>query len=36
MLVQSFSHTGDPATDDFSAAKVLKKYGDVSDDLSTL
>ncbi len=32
----AFSRTGDPATGDFSDAKVLKKLGDVPDDLSTL
>jgi hypothetical protein len=32
----AFSHTGDPATGDFSDAKVLKKFGDVPDDLSAL
>jgi hypothetical protein len=32
----AFSRTGDPATGDFSDAKVLKKFGDVPDDLSTL
>jgi len=32
----AFSRTGDPATGDFSDATVLKKFGDVSDDLSTL
>jgi hypothetical protein len=31
----AFSRTGDPATGDFSA-KVLRKYGDVPDDLSAL
>jgi hypothetical protein len=29
----AFSRTGDPATGDFSDAKVLKKFGDVPDDL---
>jgi hypothetical protein len=28
--------TGDPATGDFSDAKVIKKFGDVPDDLSAL
>jgi hypothetical protein len=28
----AFSRTGDPATGDFSDAKVLKKFGDVPDD----
>jgi hypothetical protein len=32
----AFSRTGDPATGDFSDAKVLKKFADVPDDLSTL
>jgi hypothetical protein len=32
----AFSRTGDPATGDFSDAKVSKKFGDVPDDLSTL
>jgi hypothetical protein len=32
----AFSRTGDPATGDFGDAKVLKKFGDVPDDLSTL
>jgi hypothetical protein len=32
----AFSRTGDPATGDFSDAKVIKKFGDVSDDLSAL
>jgi hypothetical protein len=32
----AFSRTGDPAIGDFSNAKVLKKFGDVPDDLSTL
>jgi hypothetical protein len=31
-----FSRTGDPATGDFSDAQVLKKFGEVPDDLSTL
>jgi hypothetical protein len=31
-----FSRTGDPATGDFSDAKVLKKFGDMPDDLSGL
>ena len=30
----AFSRTGDPATGDFANAKVLKKFGDVPDDLS--
>jgi hypothetical protein len=32
----SFSCTGDPATGDFSDAKVIRKFGDVPDDLSLL
>jgi hypothetical protein len=32
----AFSRTGDPATGDFSDAKVLKKFGDVPEDLSAL
>jgi hypothetical protein len=32
----AFSRTGDPATGDFSDAKVMKKFGDVPDDLSAL
>ena len=32
----AFSRKGDPATGDFSHAKVIKKFGDVPDDLSTL
>jgi hypothetical protein len=31
----AFSRTGDP-TGDFSDAKVIRKFGDVPDDLSTL
>jgi hypothetical protein len=30
----AFSRTGDPATGDFSDATVLRKFGDVPDDLS--
>jgi len=30
------SRTGDPATGDFGDAKVIKKFGEVPDDLSTL
>jgi len=30
------SRTGDPATGDFSDATVLRKFGDVPDDLSEL
>jgi hypothetical protein len=29
----AFSRTGDPATGEFGDAKVLKKFGDVPDDL---
>jgi hypothetical protein len=32
----AFSPTGDPATGDFSDANVIKKFGDVPDDLSAL
>jgi hypothetical protein len=32
----AFSRTGDPATGDFSDATVIRKFGDVPDDLSTL
>lgn len=32
----AFSRTGDPATGDFRDAQVIKKFGDVPDDLSTL
>jgi hypothetical protein len=32
----AFSRTGDPATGDFSDAKVIKKFGEVPEDLSTL
>ena len=32
----AFSHTGEPATGDFSDAKVIKKFGDAPDDLSAL
>jgi hypothetical protein len=32
----AFSRTGDAATGDFSDAKVIKKFGEVPDDLSTL
>jgi hypothetical protein len=30
----AFSRTGDPATGDFSDAKVIRTFGDVPDDLS--
>src|SRR5258705_4073907 len=32
----AFSRTGDPATGDFSDAKVIRKFCDVPDDLSAL
>jgi hypothetical protein len=32
----AFGRTDDPATGDFSDAKVIRKFGDVPDDLSTL
>ena len=32
----AFSRTGDPATSNFSDAKVLKKFGKVPDDLSAV
>ena len=32
----AFSRTGHPATGDFSNAKVIRKFGDVPDDLSAL
>jgi hypothetical protein len=32
----AFSRSGDPATGDFSDAKVIRKFGDVPDDLSVL
>lgn len=32
----AFCRTGDPATGDFSDSKLIKKFGDVPDDLSTL
>jgi hypothetical protein len=32
----AFSRTGDPATGDFVDAEVIRKFGDVPDDLSTL
>jgi len=34
--VVAFSRTGDPATGDFRDATVLRKFGDVPDDLSAL
>jgi hypothetical protein len=32
----AFSRSGDPATGDFSDAKLIRKFGDVPDDLNTL
>jgi hypothetical protein len=32
----AFRRTGDPSTGDFSNAKVIRKFGDVPDDLSAL
>jgi hypothetical protein len=32
----AFSRTGDPATGDFSDAMVIRKFGNVPDDLSAL
>jgi hypothetical protein len=32
----AFSRTGDPATGDFGDAKVIRKFGNVPDDLSAL
>jgi hypothetical protein len=32
----AFRRTGDPVTGDFSDAKVIKQFGDVPDDLSSL
>jgi hypothetical protein len=32
----AFSRNGDPATGDFSDAKVIGRFGEVPDDLSTL
>jgi hypothetical protein len=32
----AFSRTGDPATGDFSDARVIRKFGDVPGDLSSL
>ncbi len=32
----AFSPTGDPATGDFSDAKLIRKFGEVPDDLSAL
>ena len=32
----AFSRTGDPATGDFGDAKIIKKFGEVPDDLNRL
>ena len=32
----AFSRTGDPSTGDFGEAKVIRKFGEVPDDLSAL
>lgn len=32
----AFSRTGDPSSGDFGDAKVIRKFGEVPDDLSTL
>jgi hypothetical protein len=32
----AFSQTGDPATGDFGDAQLIRKFGDVPDDLSAL
>ena len=32
----AFSRTGDPATGDFGDARVIRKFGEVPEDLSTL
>jgi hypothetical protein len=32
----AFSRTGDPSSGDFSDAKLIRKFGDVPDDLSAL
>jgi hypothetical protein len=32
----AFSRTGDPATGDFNDAKIIRKFGDVPDDLTGL
>jgi hypothetical protein len=32
----AFSRTGDPATGEFGDTKVIKKFGEMPDDLSTL
>lgn len=32
----AFSRTGDPSSFDFNDAKLIRKFGDVPDDLSTL
>jgi hypothetical protein len=36
VVAVAFSRTGDPATGDFHDAIVLRKFGDVPDDLSAL
>ena len=32
----AFSRSGDPATGDFGDAELIRKFGDVPDDLTTL
>lgn len=32
----AFSRTGDPATGDFRDARIIRKFGDVPDDLSAM
>ncbi|SDJ52980.1 hypothetical protein SAMN05216338_10533 [Bradyrhizobium sp. Rc2d] len=32
----AFSRTGDPSSGDFSDAKLIRKFGEVPDDLSTM
>jgi hypothetical protein len=32
----AFSRTGDPATGEFGEAKLIRNFGDVPEDLSTL
>lgn len=32
----AFSRTGDPGTGDFGDAKIIRKFGDIPDDLSAL
>jgi hypothetical protein len=36
MRAVAFSRTGDPATGDFSDARVIRKFGNVPNDLSAL